>query len=195
PGLHEEKTVNYEIGVEKLFGDSLIVRTALFYSQIDDLIENVVIDSANRIDQVQNIDSAEYRGIEFGAQAFIAGHHELILNYTYLDARNTSATRVSDQLPDRPRHTLTLGDHWSLTDKLSVSPLLRIEAGRYYRDYGDSMEKLPSDAIFDLTTRYQFNRNIKVNAGIKNAFDRDYSLDIGLPREGRSFFAGLEAVF
>ncbi|MEA3543679.1 MAG: TonB-dependent receptor, partial [Thermodesulfobacteriota bacterium] len=44
PGLHEEKTVNYEIGVEKLFGDSLIVRTALFYSQIDDLIENVAID-------------------------------------------------------------------------------------------------------------------------------------------------------
>ncbi len=195
PDLHEEETVNYEIGAEKLFGDNLIVRTALFYSQIDDLIETVVIDSVNRIDQVQNIDSAEYRGIEFGIQAFIVAGHELILNYTYLDARNTSIDRISDRLPDRPEHTLTLGNHWSLTDKLSISPLLRIEAERYYRDNDDSMKKLPSYAIFDLTTRYQFNRNIKVKAGVKNAFDRNYSLDIGLPREGRSFFAGLEAAF
>jgi len=195
PDLHEEKTVNYEIGSEKSFGDSLIVRAALFYSQIDDLIENVVIDSVNRIDQVQNIDSAEYRGFEFSTQAFVGDAHELLLNYTYLEARNTSANRISNQLPDRPRHTLVLADSWNLTDKLSFSPLLRMEARRYYRDNDDSMKKLPSYAIFDLTTRYQLHRNIKVTAGIKNAFDRNYSLDDGLPREGRTFFAGLESTF
>ena len=49
--------------------------------------------------------------------------------------------------------------------------------------------------MFDLTARYALTSGLKVEAGIKNAFDRDYSLDIGLPREGRRFFAGLEAVF
>lgn len=199
PDLHEEKTINYEIGGEKLLGDNLIVRTSLFYSKIDDLIESVVVDhdpfSGKPIYQVQNIDSAEYRGIELGTQAFISGGHELIVNYTYLDAINTSADRTSDHLPDRPRHTLTFGDHWSLTDQLSLSPILRIEAQRYYRAADDSIKKMPSYGIFDITARYNFNSNFKIEAGIKNAFDRNYSLDDGLPREGRTFFAGLEMAF
>lgn len=192
PDLHEETTVNYEIGGEKLFGDSLIIRIALFYSQIEDLIESVAIDSST--DQVQNIDSAEYRGIELGTQVFVAGGHELIFNYTYLDARNTSADKISDRLPDRPQHTLTLGDHWNVTGEFSLAALLRIESKRLSQDQ-EGLHKLPSYGVFDLTARYALTSGLKVEVGIKNAFDRDYSLDIGLPREGRRFFAGLEAVF
>ena len=193
PDLREETTLNYELGGEKSFGDNLMVQVSFFYSKIDDLIETVAISGGR--EQLQNIDSAEYLGVEFGTHAFIGDNHELIINYTYLDAKNTSADRISDRLPDRPRHTLTLGDNWSLTDKLSLSPLLRVEAKRYYQDSDESMKRLPSYATFDLTTRYQFNRHIIAKAGVKNAFDRNYSLDIGLPREGRSFFAGLEATF
>lgn len=102
--LHEEKTINYEIGGEKLLGDNLVVRTALFYSKIEDLIESVVVaydaDSGKPTYQVQNIARAEYRGIELGMQAFVSGGHEMLLNYTYLDARNTSADRTSDRLTD-----------------------------------------------------------------------------------------------
>jgi iron complex outermembrane receptor protein len=199
PDLHEEKTINYEIGGEKILGDNLVVRTALFYSKIDDLIESVIAVydpiSGKPIYQVQNIDSAEYRGMELGMQAFISGGHELLLNYTYLDARNTSLDRTSDRLTDLPRHTLTFGDSWSLTDKFSISPLLKIEAQRYSRDGDDLIIKLPSYGILDITARYNFNPNLKIEAGVKNAFDRNYWLDVGLPREGRAVFAGLEAVF
>ncbi len=192
PDLHEETALNVEIGAEKTFGDSLIVRTALFYSRIEDLIANVDIDADT--EQYRNIDSAEYRGLEFGLQAFVAEVHELTLNYTYLDARNTSANKLSRHLPDRPSHTLTLGELWNLTQAMSLAALLRAETGRYYQDW-DGVYRLPGYAVFDLKARYAVKENFALEAGVKNVFDRNYFLDIGLPRAGRTCFAGVNVTF
>ncbi|MBE9009197.1 TonB-dependent receptor, partial [Pseudanabaenaceae cyanobacterium LEGE 13415] len=56
-------------------------------------------------------------------------------------------------------------------------------------------EFLPGYTTFDIRTRIPLSRQLILNAGIENVFDRRYELFPGFPDGGRTFQAGLNYQF
>lgn len=119
PDLQPEKSLSYELAVEKDWGDKTTAHLGIFRNDVKDLISSYwtgrfTDDDPNSYpglgrDQVmtyRNVPKATLQGVEF------YGSHELGKNifmnfgYTYLDAKDkTGGTRLTD----RAKHQLTFG--------------------------------------------------------------------------------------
>ena len=133
PDLKTEKAWSYEIGINQLISDKLILDFALFYNDYKNFIEPFKDDFFNV--QFINVPKARIRGLEFAAQGSLWKHFLLFnFGYTYMDPINLD---TKETLAYRTRHLFTSGitlnyfifeagidyRHISRLEKVSVSPL------------------------------------------------------------------------
>jgi len=178
PYLKAESAWSYEIGMNKLISDKLILDLALFHYDYKNFIEPEP-DIYQNV-QFTNVSKARIRGLEFTAQGSIWKRYlSFNLGYTYMDPidRDTGET-----LAYRPRHLWTSG----LTLSYSI-----FEAGIDFR-YISRLERVkvyPNDdrvaqKVWDgrISTRMLgFNLSFNVN----NMFQYHYwqiERNIGAPR-------------
>jgi iron complex outermembrane recepter protein len=185
PDLEEEESVNWELGLNKpLFGHSHIT-TALFYSEVDNLIEEKELPSGD--DQFQNIAESVFQGFEFGVTSTFIPRNEVELHYTYLDAENKSLGRTSDYIEEQSKHKFYLSDLITVTDQLSLFAKAQYNSKRY-EEVGGSWEELDDFWVVDAKAIFDFTDNLRLEAGLKNLFDENYEYSTGFPREGRTYF-------
>jgi len=105
PDLKPESAWSYEIGVNKIFSDKLILDLALFHNDYKNFIEPEP--DIYQTVQFTNVSNARIRGIE------IAAHGNLWkrllafnIGYTYMDPRDLDTKEI---LAYRPQHLLTSG--------------------------------------------------------------------------------------
>jgi iron complex outermembrane receptor protein len=186
PDLEEEKSVNWEAGVSKpLFGHSRIT-AALFYSNVDNLIQEKTLPSDE--DQYQNIDESLFQGFEFGINSTLIPRNTLELHYTYLDAEDKSADRTSDKLEEQSKHKFYLSDLITVTDQLSFFAKAQYNSKRYEEDRDGNWDTLDEFWVVDAKAIFDFTKNLSIEAGLKNLFDENYEYSMGYPREGRTYF-------
>ena len=83
-----------------------------------------------------------------------------------------------------------------MTEWLSFFGKLEWYSKRWYQDYDTSEWKtLDGFMTMDLKAIGTVTENLTVEGGVKNLFDKDYSLSYGYPREGRTLFANLQVTF
>jgi iron complex outermembrane receptor protein len=186
PNLEEEDSVNWEVGLSKpLFGHSHVT-AALFYSDVDNLIEQKVLPSGE--EQYQNIDESVFQGLEFGINSTVIPRNTLELNYTFLDAENRSSERTSDKLEEQSKHKLYLSDLITITDQLSLFVKAQYNSKRYEEDEDGNWDTLDEFWVVDAKAIFNITKSLSVEAGLKNLFDENYELKVGYPREGRTYF-------
>jgi len=105
PDLKTEKAWSYEIGINQLIADKLILDIALFHNDYQNFIEPER-DVYNNV-QFINVPNAKIRGFEFNTQGslwkrFLAFN----FGYTYMDPVNKD---TGETLAYRPRHLFTSG--------------------------------------------------------------------------------------
>lgn len=185
PDLKEESSTNWELGLSKpLFGHSRVT-AALFYSDVEDLIQEKELPTGE--DQYQNIGKAVFQGGEFGISSTFIPRNEVELHYTYLDAENRSADRTSDKIEEQSKHKIYLSDRISITDQLSFFAKAQYNSKRYEEDYGTWVE-LDDYWLVDAKAIFDFTANLSLEAGLRNLFDENYEDAVGYPREGRTYF-------
>jgi outer membrane receptor protein involved in Fe transport len=156
PDLKPERTVSYEIGVEHLLAQDLMVDLTGFYKDIDDLISTVVINDARDPDTpadateystYMNTDWGNVRGFEITMQKKLREDWMGRLIYTYMIAKGRSSdvtegyqNRFDDNVPpskeyyldwDR-RHTLVLDMGYGSRDSWAANVLLKYASGSPY---------------------------------------------------------------
>ena len=105
PYLKAESAWSYEVGVNQIISDKLILDLALFHYDYKNFIEPEP--DIYQTVQFKNVSSARIRGLEFSAQGSILKRFlSFNVGYTYMDPvdRDTGET-----LAYRPRHLLTSG--------------------------------------------------------------------------------------
>ena len=187
PDLSAEQSYNYEVGATSEFS-GLNISTAVFYSDLRDLIQIVVLADNNR--QYQNIASAEFKGIELELRynfLFV----NAAMNYTYLSSKNVSN---GTDLPYRPAHALNFllnksyrfGFEWNF--ELSYISTLY----SYNTDNGELI-RLSDYLLLNAKIAYRLFSDYSIYFRVNNITDQLYESEYGLPQPGREFFVGITA--
>jgi len=178
PDLKPETSDGIEIGY-RYRGDRMRWSLAAFGADYDDLIETKVNlgldDTGTLIFQSRNIDDARVYGAEF---TFGYSFDEWVPGLE-LDAAG-SVTRGDNRATDEPLNTVDPAElitslSWSPSDRWRFGMIVTAVAAKDRVD--DSVSgQVTTDgyAILDLTASWRINRNIRLDAGLFNAFDKTY---------------------
>lgn len=190
PDLIEETAYNSEIGVksENSLGN---VKFAVFYSSVDDLIENIVLDELNPqgkpYKQLQNIGDVQMKGVDLTFKTkYFANIVSLSGGYVFMKSESDRF----DHVLFRPKHTFKLAVNTKLFGFGELF-LFGQYIGEQY-EMNTKNEYLTIDGYFLIDAKYEFEINgfstyLKVN----NILNKYYETQNNYPLTGRTIILGV----
>lgn len=143
PFLLPERATNYELGVSETLWRRARVSSSIFYSDLEDTIQNVFVGSSGSSAILGVNASGRHHGFEFSADVDITRTLRIGGNYTYLqrDIDYANATGFGITPAQRnalafakeegtPTHEAFLYVSWDATPKLTLTPSLEIASDR-----------------------------------------------------------------
>lgn len=194
PYLAPETAYHYELGYMRTFGDWLRLDGALFYSDVRDAIESIKL--ANGMEQNQNYGKETFQGGELAAAIFVTNNLKFGANYSYIRAKNK--TDRSYIIRDLPKHKFFVYADWQFLPQWNLYVSQEAEHGRYSTDGVGRNSRLVKISGFGITNaKLTFNatKQLSIEAGVSNLFDKNYYYQAGYPEEGRLYFTNLKYQF
>lgn len=189
PFLSPETAYHYEASYMRTFGDWLRLDGALFYSEVKDAIDTVAI--KNSVSQEQNVGKEIFRGAELAASIFATDNLTLGANYTYTQAKNKTKHLI---VTDIPKHKFFAYVDWRIVPSVAFYISQEAEHGRYYLDDAKTV-KLSGFGNTNAKVIYNVTKQLSLEAGVSNIFDKNYYYQAGYPEEGRLFFSNMRYQF
>jgi iron complex outermembrane recepter protein len=197
PDLQPEHAVNYEIGFSDQLGKLTRIEAAAFVSKLDDVIQSVPTTyQGTAVTQSRNVGSGVYKGFEIAVNSQVLPDLELGGNYTLLK-RDIDAPAAPNLKPTgTPDHKLFLYANYTPLEGLTVTPSVEAATDRFTTNTaGTVYYGTGAYVLSNLQVSYQFTERLEAAAGVRNIFDRSYTLVDGFPEEGRSFHLTGRLVF
>ena len=189
PFLSPETAYHYEASYMRTFGDWLRLDGALFYSEVKDAIDTVAI--THSVSQEQNVGKEIFRGAELAASIFATDNLTLGANYTYTQAKNKTKNII---VTDIPKHKFFAYVDWRILPSVALYISQEAEHGRYYLDDAKTV-KLSGFGNTNAKVIYNVTKQLSLEAGVSNIFDKNYYYQAGYPEEGRLFFSNMRYQF
>ena len=191
PALRPEVANHYEIDYQRMFGDTLRLETAVFYSKIKDAfgLRKETLNGQTR-DMIVNIDRSTHKGFEFSTGYFATKDLEIGGNYSYLIVKNDKSDA---KVYDLPKHKAFLYVDYKITPKLSAYMSQYISSGKYVLSKKET--RLAGFGVTNLKLTYEPIENLSLEAGVSNLFDKNYEYDEGYLEEGHVFFSNIRYKF
>ncbi|MBN2447626.1 MAG: TonB-dependent receptor, partial [Phycisphaerae bacterium] len=151
PNVQPERATNYEIGVDDTLFRTLHIASAVFYSDIQDSIQNAFVGpngqstTTGAVALVGISPKGDYWGVEFSADWDVSHTLRLGGNYTYMQRHldyvgeslnfpvspvNQRLAVASNQLEGTPLHKAFLYAAWKATNRLTLTPSLELASDR-----------------------------------------------------------------
>ncbi|WP_433813957.1 TonB-dependent receptor plug domain-containing protein [Flavobacterium johnsoniae] len=185
PDLKPEKAINYELNYTANLFRKITFQTALFYSSLSDAILSVSNVEPGK-SQMQNFGEADYKGIEAQLNYAVLENLLFNVNYTYIERKNI--TNPTIHFTDVP-NTKVMGTlEYSPVKILRFIANSEFNSSRFSTSYG---ARVPDYTLLNFYGSGKISKNLSIDAGINNIFDKNYSLVEGYPEEGRNFFVTL----
>jgi iron complex outermembrane recepter protein len=191
PDLGPERATNVEVGWKGRLANNLRLETTLFYTDIRDLIQTVVLPDTTT--QTQNVGDGRFYGAEFAVDAPISPVLTVGGNYTAISRTIRDALQPNLRPTGVPSHKAFLYAAWRPIEQLTLTPSLDIAGDRWSDVNTNPLPALPylrtgSYTLLDVSAQYSMQRNVDVVFGLKNLTDRNYELSWGFPQPGRTFY-------
>ncbi len=191
PDLKAEESISYDLGCQQQLGEKSSLNIALFRSHMNNLIS--WFDNGQGIYQAQNVDDALLQGLEAELTIQIAPGVFSSLNYTLLDAKDTSNDYDGNLLVYRSKHKIggTLGyqSPWGL--KLNMNAQY---SGPVYTDRANT-EELGGFMTLGAYAAQTVAQGVEIFARADNILNKQYQLLNGYPMPGASLMGGIKASF
>ena len=212
PDLQPEKSLSYELAIEKDWGDRTTAHLGVFRNDLKDMIKEYDTGRKtkdypliypglinDRIMTYKNIPEATMQGVELSASHKLAKDIYLNLGYTFLDAKDkTEGTR----LLDTSRHQVTFGVSYEPENIYAwdVSFDLVSNISYYYRDNVRSTMINPvydtkDFTIANIMTSRHINKDTKIYLGIDNISNHQNFGNFADGNLGRMYRVGMEYKF
>ncbi|ALG69527.2 TonB-dependent receptor plug domain-containing protein [Beggiatoa leptomitoformis] len=188
PDLEPDVAMQYELGYKDILAGNTELDTAIFYQDIQDLIQQV--DISPNVYQLQNIDKVKRWGFELGLVSHLSTRLDIGGNYSFLDHDNESNPDI--YLTNVPKHKFLTYAQWRITEPLSLIASVEYNAKRY--SSSDGLRIADSFTIANLKAAYQWQQ-ASVEMGVNNLFDKLYEYDEGFPEAGRQYLFNLRYRF
>lgn len=199
PDLKSENARHFEIGSRGQWWKGAQVESALFYSQVRDMIDTVSFKSnqcpANSFtgycDQAQNVGKVRRYGLELSIAQQFSAQWSGGLSYTYLHSKNENDP--ARKIRDIPNHKAFAYLSWRPQAQWQLIATLDAESGRYYSFIDNKKEfytKTSGFMTYGLKGVWSPRHDLSFEAGVRNLGDKNYEYKEGYPMAGRVWFAG-----
>ncbi|MCG2660037.1 MAG: TonB-dependent receptor [Kiritimatiellae bacterium] len=192
PDLKPEESFSYDAGIQQQFGAKSMLEVSLFQSHMKNLIAWYDVDGKG-IYTAENINDARLQGLETELSVQFTEEISGTLNYTLLDACDTSGKYEGDTLTYRPKNKVggRLGyqTKWGL--KLNVNADY---TDSVYTDRANTKELGGFMNIGAYAAQTVF-KGVEIFARGDNILNKQYQLLDGYPMPGASVMGGVKATF
>lgn len=185
PDLKPEKSLSYELAVEKDWGDRTTVHLGAFRNDVKDLITSYWTGkntrdyqdlypgiSSDNVMSYRNVPKATLQGVELYGTHRLGKNVYLNLGYTFLDAKDKSA---GTRLTDRAKHQLTFGVSYQPENIYAWDCSFDLVSNfNYYFNNADkgsmgkSVYETKNFTIANIMTSRHLNKDTKLYLGIDN---------------------------
>ena len=179
PTLGPERAQNREIGVSGSLGTAHY-DAALFWDSISDAIQAVSISPG--LTQNQNVATATNKGLDLNLQQELTRDWLGTLHYSHLDRTLGTSGLVATGTPTNRGELIVT---W--TASASVEAAADVQANSRIQTATNGLQPVAGNAIADLRVTGHLSKELTLNAGIGNLFDRNYAFTEGFPMPGRTF--------
>lgn len=187
PSLRPEEALHFELGIEGGWR-MLDYGMNVFYSKLDDAIENVTISPALCARppclQLQNIGKQRNRGIELTGGLELGSAWQLYASYSYLERDNK--TDPSIRPLDVPKHKLFSYARYVPSDRWELLATVEYNSSRFSSTEGDRIAG--NFMIGSLKASFRPMPAVQLDAGVNNVADELYEYEEGFPEPGRTWF-------
>lgn len=193
--LEPEESETYEIGIgQNLFGDCMQLESTYFYTELDNLIDWVLIDPVWFTGQYKNVNRAKIWGLENMVTVRPMEKIDVNYSYTYIKTRDEATHQSLDR---RPRHKHVASVSLQPIEKLDLNISYLYIGNRKDRRWvgGEHQIILEHYHKVDLSGRYAINENFELFGRIDNLLDKHYQEVDGYGTPGISFYGGGKAIY
>ncbi len=212
--LKPEKTINYELGITKIFNGNSRWENTVYYTTFKDITvvdtftyngsDSLMYDGTmSRVYANQNKDNAYVFGFSSNFISKLDDHFMMTLglSYTYGRVKTDSSDSPLDHIPPFMART-----SFSYTNnKFNADFFVNFSGAKLLKNYslgGEDNEQYATDmgmpAWFTMNLRagYQIYKGISIQAGVDNIFDIQYrTFASGINAPGRNVFVSLKGIF
>lgn len=198
PNLGPERATNVEAGWKKDFSNSANVSGAVFYSDVNDLIQTAVLPDSTT--QRQNVGNGHFNGAEIAIDTRLGAHTRVGGNYTFLHRVVRDAAQPNLRLTGVPNHKGFVYLAWRPASRLTITPSLELAGDRWSDMSTSPVAAFPyvetgAFQLFNLDATYDVTPQLSATVGFKNLDDQNYQLSWGLPQPGRTFYVKTRVKF
>lgn len=193
PDLTSEASWNADIGYAFLPDEKVILKTSLFYSQLQNTIQAVyrVDPEDSGVYQYQNTGKARFYGFEADLKWDPLSTLKTGLQYTFTDRKNLSHPDI--YFTDLPKHKI-----YFYLDQTFLSRWVVGLSGMYNSARTSTTNGLYGTDPFitiDFRTSLKLFSSMSLETSVTNLLDADYSYMEGFAAPGRQFRAGFRYLF
>ncbi len=196
PDLGPERATNLDVGWSGNLAGRAQVAAAVFYSDVRDLIQTVVLPDTTT--QTQNVGNGNFGGVELSVDLPLGTEVRAGGNYTYTHREITDALQPNLRPTGVPTNKAFLYTTWRPTIPLRITPSLELADDRW-SDVNPAPAfpyvKTGAYALLDLDATYELPRGLDVSVGFKNLLDDNFELAWGYPQPGRTFYVKTRMLF
>ncbi len=196
PDLGPERATNLELGWKSTALPNTRLEAAVFYSDVRDLIQTVVL--ADTTTQTQNVGDGDFIGAEMAVETRLGSQVTVGGNYTAIRRRITDALLPNLRPTGVPTHKAFLHLTWLPIARLQITPSLDI-AGDRWSDVNPAPAfpyvRTGGYTVLNVAAQYAVVPGFDVTLGLRNATDDYYELSWGLPQPGRTVYLKTRVAF
>jgi iron complex outermembrane receptor protein len=196
PDLGPERATNVELGWERTTAGGARLGAAVFYNDVRDLIQTVVLPDTTT--QSQNVGDGRFYGLELFFDARLSESLSIGGNYSYIDREIEDALQPDLRPEGVPESKGFLYATWEPTEWLSLTPNIEIADDRWSAVNPVVTEpyvKTGSYTLVNLNAQFAVRQDIELSVGFQNILDDNYALAWGFPQPGRTVFAKMRVTF
>ena len=196
--LKSERSLNTTASVSHPFGADVRVELGAFYYDVTDMITR---NGSSATNAYQNVGEVKMAGFEVAAEATPLPGLTLRADYTFVDAKDASAVRVTDDVTNVPRHKAGFFASYTVPGPRTLLDLDAIWLGSMYSSLPtvsyptDPVKEVDGYFLLGAKVTQEVVKGVRLYVSGRNLLDEDYESEAGFPGAGRTFSFGASATF
>jgi vitamin B12 transporter len=194
PNLDPEKDFGWDIGVrQELWEKRVAVDLTYFHNDLSNVI------GFNGLFRTLNLGAAETQGLEAALRAQPIPNLVFMASYTYLDAKKTDNSDISQpegsRLPRRPRNEVYFSASYLWFQKLRTVVEAKFVNAREELNFGLPNFDIEDYSFVNIAAEYDITPHFSVFGRVDNLMNEHYSEVFGFPALGRAAYGGVKLRF
>jgi outer membrane receptor protein involved in Fe transport len=196
--LRSERTLNTTASVSHPVGANVRLELGAFYYDVKDMITR---NGSSATNVYLNVGNVKMAGFETIVEATPLPGLSLRADYTYVDARDASDVRVTDDVTNVPKHKAGFFVSYTVPGPKTLLDLDAVWLGSMYSSLPspayptDPVKKADGYVLFGAKVTQEVLRGVRFYVSGRNLFDADYESEAGFPGVGRTFAFGASTTF